>query len=276
MSCSPESMGQKPVRSPEKSSFTQTTSLLSQYLKEKGSFGDLTLGMTCNVEANEKPEVMRPTMNLFPVNDKSGDVFGRKINAAPRSLRSMDLFPQHSTGLSPPTVAKVDCLKRVDSSVTSMNKFAPPEPQTAQMTIFYGGQVIVLNDFPADKAKEIILLASQGQGSRPQINNSFNPYPAKTNSIQSGGIITGLPPTSNVVSNFRNNVTQECIQLQPAQQPQPIAGDLPIARRASLHRFLEKRKDRITSRAPYQISSSAAASPSKADDGKSWLGLSSQ
>lgn len=177
--------------------------------------------------AAEKPEVMRPTMNLFPVNDKSGDVFGRKINAAPRSLRSMDLFPQHSTGLSPPTVAKVDCLKRVDSSVTSMNKFAPPEPQTAQMTIFYGGQVIVLNDFPADKAKEIILLASQGQGSRPQINNSFNPYPAKTNSIQSGGIITGLPPTSNVVSNFRNNVTQECIQLQPAQQPQPIAGGNP-------------------------------------------------
>ena len=54
MSCSSEFMGQKPVRSPEEPSFTQTSSLLSQYLKEKGSFGDLTLGMTCNVEANGK------------------------------------------------------------------------------------------------------------------------------------------------------------------------------------------------------------------------------
>ncbi|XWS70102.1 hypothetical protein CRYUN_Cryun03dG0020400 [Craigia yunnanensis] len=236
MSCSPEFKGQKPVRSPEKTSFTQTSSLLSQYLKEKGSFGDLTLGMTCNAEANGTPE-KRPTMNLFPLNEKSGDVCGRNV-AAPRNLRSMDLFPQQA-GFSS-SVAKDDGLKRVDSSVTSMNKFTAVEPQTAQMTIFYGGQVIVFNDFPADKAKEIILLASKGSSQ----NNSFNPNPAKTNApftssypIESG---IGAPPTSNVVPNFGNSVTQECIQ--PAQQP--IPGDLPIARRASLHRFLEKRKDR--------------------------------
>ncbi|XP_022730338.1 protein TIFY 10A-like [Durio zibethinus] len=259
MSCSPEFMGQKPARSPEKSSFTQTCNLLSQYLKEKGSFGDLSLGMTCNVEANGTPEMLRPTMNFFPVNENSGDVCGRNV-AAPRKLRSMDLFPQQACFSSP--VAKDDGLKRVDSSVTSMNKFAAVEPQTAQMTIFYGGQVIVFNDFPADKAKEIMLLAGKGSSQ----NNSFNPSPAKTNSpftstmarttIESG---IGVPPTPNVV--------------QPAQRP--IPGDLPIARRASLHRFLEKRKDRITTRAPYQISSSAAP-PSKTGDSKSWLGLAAQ
>ena len=45
-----EFSGQKQARSPEKSTFSQTCSLLSQYIKEKGSFGDLTLGMTCNTE----------------------------------------------------------------------------------------------------------------------------------------------------------------------------------------------------------------------------------
>ncbi|XP_022749996.1 protein TIFY 10A-like isoform X2 [Durio zibethinus] len=269
MSCSPEFMGQKPVRSPEKPSFSQTCNLLSQYLKKKGSFGDLTLGMTCNVEG--KPEMLRPTMNLFPVNPMSGDVCGRNVGA-PRNLRSMGLFPQQA-GFSAPA-SKDDGLKRDDSSVTSLNKSAAVEPQTAQMTIFYGGQVIVFNDFPADKAKEIMLLASNGSSQ----SNNFNPNPAKTNApftssragspIESG---VGVRPTLNVVPNFRNNVTQECIQ--PAQRP--IPGDLPLARRASLHRFLEKRKDRITTRAPYQISGSAA-SPSKRSDSKSWLALAAQ
>lgn len=40
-------------RAPEKSTnFTQTCSLLSQYLKEKGTFGDLSLGMTRGPDAN--------------------------------------------------------------------------------------------------------------------------------------------------------------------------------------------------------------------------------
>ncbi|MBA0597664.1 protein TIFY 10A [Gossypium raimondii] len=259
MSCSPEFMVQKPARSPEKTSFTQTCNLLSQYLKEKGSFGDLSLGMTCNVEANETPEMLRPTMNLFPVNGKSGD----DCHAAPppRKLRSMDLFPNQAAFSSP----KDDALK------SSMNKLGSSvEPQTAQMTIFYGGQVIVFNDFPADKAKEIMLLAGKGSSQ----NNSFNPNPPHINAPFTSTIATspvesgiGVPPTPN----FSTTVTQECIRS--AQRP--IPGDLPIARRASLHRFLEKRKDRMTTSAPYQISNSTASS-SKPGNDKSWLGLAAQ
>ena len=164
-------------------------------------------------------EILRPTMNLFPVNQMSGDVCGPNVGA-PRNLRSMDLFPQQA-GFSTPA-SKDDGLKRVNSSVTSLNKSTAVEPQTDQMTIFYDGQVIVFNDFPADKAKEIMLLASKGSSQ----NNYFNPNPAKTNApftssiarspVESG---VGVPPTSNVVPNFINNATQECIQ--PAQRPIP-------------------------------------------------------
>ncbi|MFQ6638476.1 hypothetical protein Gotur_017041 [Gossypium turneri] len=236
-SCS-ESTAMKPARSLEKPSVAQTCNLLSQYLKEKGSFGGLSLGMTCNVEANGTPVVPPPTMNLFPVNDKSDDVCGRN-GGNPKNLTSMDLFPQQA-GLA--------------SKDDSPNKL---EPQTAPMTIFYGGQVIVFNDFPANKAKEIMLLASN---SSSQSNDSFNPIPF-TSSIARSPIKSsiGVPPTSKSV--------------HPAQRAVP--GDLPIARRASLHRFLEKRKDRITAKAPYQISNSAAA-PSLSGDNKSWLGLAAQ
>lgn len=162
-------------------------------------------------------EMLRPTMNLFPVNQMSGDVCAENVGA-PRNLRSMDLFPQQA-GFSTPAL-KDDGLKRVDSSVTSLNKSASVEPQTAQMTIFYGGQVIVFNDFPADKAKEIMLLASKGSSQ----NNSFNPNPVKTNtpftsSVARSPIESGVPPTSAVVPNYGNNVTQEC--TQPAQRPVP-------------------------------------------------------
>ncbi|PWA34593.1 ZIM-domain protein 4 [Artemisia annua] len=47
--------------------------------------------------------------------------------------------------------------------------------------------------------------------------------------------------------------------------------DLPIARKASLARFLEKRKDRITARSPYQVQESP-----KQEDSKTWLGLGAQ
>ncbi|GMI92650.1 jasmonate-zim-domain protein 1 [Hibiscus trionum] len=246
MSCSSESTGLKPAMLPEKPSFAQTCNLLTQYLKEKGSFGDLSLGMTCNAETNGTPQVPPTTMNLFPVDNKSGDVSSRTVGA-PRNLGSMDLFPQQA-GFSAPA-PKDDVRKRVDSSVTNTNMFEPP---TAQMTIFYGGQVIVFNDFPADKAKEIMLLASKSSSQ----TKSSNPTPftsSRTRSPIESRI--GVPPTSKAV--------------QPARRPVP--GDLPIARRASLHRFLEKRKDRITTQAPYQITSSAASR-----DSKSWLGLAAQ
>ncbi|KAI4975818.1 hypothetical protein ZWY2020_049425 [Hordeum vulgare] len=68
-----------------------------------------------------------------------------------------------------------------------------PAPANAQMTIFYGGQVLVLDGVPADRAAELLrAAAARGEG------------------------------------------------------------DLPMARKASLQRFMEKRKGRLAARAvPY-------------------------
>jgi jasmonate ZIM domain-containing protein len=94
------------------------------------------------------------------------------------------------------------------------------------MTIFYGGRVLVFNDLPADKAKEIMALACAATASA------------------SGNII----PDLNIVST-PPTPTANSSQIQPRSH----GSDLPIARRNSLHRFLEKRKDRSLARAPYQI-----------------------
>lgn len=173
--------GQKTAKSPEKSSFSQTCNLLSQYLKEKRTLGDLSLGMAfeSNGTAPATPPAAGMTMNLFPVKQ---------------------------------------------------------QPENAQMTIFYGGQVMVFNDFPSEKAKEIMMLASKACSAHKQAE---------------------VPASPNVTSLAKTQ-----------RPPQPIVSDLPIARKASLTRFLEKRKDRITARAPY--GSPVATKPAET---KSWLGL---
>ncbi|KAG0482725.1 hypothetical protein HPP92_010809 [Vanilla planifolia] len=114
-------------------------------------------------------------------------LMGAKENVASRNAtKSMELFPNHIAFArsAPPAIAK--------------------EPVKAQLTMFYEGRVLVFDHCPADKAMDLMQLASKASS-------------------------TGGSPA-----------------ISPAN-----FSDLPLARKASLHRFLQKRKDRIGAKAPY-------------------------
>ncbi|MCL7052244.1 hypothetical protein MKW94_010452 [Papaver nudicaule] len=192
--------------------FSQTCNLLSQYLKDnKGSFGPTAM----NLSSSPAP----------PMGVSSPFTYNRT------EVKSMDLFPQR-TGFGPSTAASTETKKS----------------ETAQMTIFYGGKVLVFDDLSVEKAKEVLSFAKNVSTS------------AKSNSV----------------------VAKDVLPQRPQQQTQQKAfADVPIARKASLHRFLEKRKDRINAKAPYQVAAtpttkSDQTQASKIDQTKSWLGLGSQ
>ncbi|KAK1375894.1 Tify domain-containing protein [Heracleum sosnowskyi] len=160
---------------PEKLKFSQTCSLLSQYLKGK---------------------------------------------------ESINLFSQHTPALT----TLQDAI-----NTNSSEKQASIDLGSAQMTIFYGGQVLVVDNLPAANAKEVMQLASKYS----HVNTTAD----------------------NHCGNSNPSASTTCIQAKENQmQAQPLDSDLPIARRASLHRFLEKRKDRATARAPYQINNPSGES----------------
>jgi len=90
----------------------------------------------------------------------------------------------------------------------------PVVQERAPLTIVYDGRVLVFEDFPADKAEELMQLAGSGTSAAPQ-----------------------------------NKEAPAAVQQQkPAAANQSAAAaalpDLPIARKASLQRFLQKRKHR--------------------------------
>ncbi|KAL2544792.1 Zinc-finger protein (ZIM) [Forsythia ovata] len=72
------------------------------------------------------------------------------------------------------------------------------EPEIAQMTIIYAGQVFVFNDFPVDKAKEIMMLATAQNHPTTAVPPPYM-VPSPTESTTNISVDT---PISNIVHGF--------------------------------------------------------------------------
>ncbi|XP_066342334.1 protein TIFY 11e-like [Miscanthus floridulus] len=113
-----------------------------------------------------------------------------------------------------------------------LDHLAQAAPAPAQMmTIVYGGRVLVLDDVPVDKAAGLLLLAAGGAAAAQEGAATEATAGAK----RGGGQVSASAAADDL---------------------------LPVARTASLQRFMEKRKVRVAARAePYRRPDASDACP---------------
>lgn len=97
-----------------------------------------------------------------------------------------------------------------------LNRSVKLESQSAPLTIFYGGQVMVFDDFSAEKAKEVIDLANKGRaksftGFTAEVNNNKSAY-TQTLAKNQKEIVS----TPNPVPSPAKTEAQEPVQLNPS------------------------------------------------------------
>nr|QZL14040.1 jasmonate ZIM-domain protein 1 [Mentha canadensis] len=224
-------------RQPGRSNFVQTCNLLSRYIKEKGSLRDLNLEIGGNVESLEaivKPGSTHSASTSTTINNISLD----RGNLA-----------QPSMELQQPSMAPI----------SSINEpLSKEDPKPSQLTIFYSGKVLVFDNCPSNKAQELIAFAEKECS---QISCAILPNTVGEKSSPVSSSRKGLPPRPQASTS-----SQTCKEKTSSSATEANGSDLPIARRSSLNRFLEKRKDRAVGRGPYHQVEEHGGSSWKGDE----------
>ncbi|XP_056851089.1 protein TIFY 11B-like isoform X2 [Raphanus sativus] len=200
-------------KAPEKSSFSRRCTLLSRYLKEKGSFGniDISLAHKLDLDLARKSDLRGQQNEL-----KKADI---------SETRTFDVKQKLSVGEASTSSGGKPSFVDLSEPASVV-----PEPGNSQLTMIFRDKLMVY-ELPEDKAKEIIEAATEAHRVAVASKNT-----QKLNMNVSNESKVVIPDLNEPTSSGTNNDDH-----QTGEQHQVVER---IARRASLHRFFAKRKDR--------------------------------